>query len=46
VSVEPRFLQAAFDSATARYGSIDAYLADVLGVTAQVREALIERLVS
>ena len=45
VSVEPRFLQAAFDSATARYGSIDAYLADVLGVTAQVREALIERLV-
>jgi protein-tyrosine phosphatase len=45
VSVEPRFLQAAFDSATARYGSIDAYLAGVLGVTAQVREALIERLV-
>jgi protein-tyrosine phosphatase len=46
VSVEPRFLQAAFDSAIARYGSIDTYLAEVLGVTAQVREALIERLVS
>jgi protein tyrosine/serine phosphatase len=45
VSVEPQFLQAAFDSVIAQYGSIDVYLADVLGVTAQVQEALIERLV-
>jgi protein-tyrosine phosphatase len=45
VSVEPQFLQAAFDSVIAQHGSIDVYLADVLGVTAQVREALVERLV-
>ncbi len=45
VSVDPQFLQTAFDAATGRYGTLDVYLAEVLGVTAQVREALVERLV-
>jgi protein-tyrosine phosphatase len=44
-SVEPLFLQTAFDSIIARHGSIDAYLAEVLGVSASVKEALVERLV-
>jgi protein-tyrosine phosphatase len=45
VSVDPQFLQAAFDSVIERHGSIDVYLADVLSVTAPVREALLARLI-
>ena len=45
VSVDPQFLQTAFDAVTGRYGTVDVYLAEVLGVTPQVREALLERLV-
>jgi protein tyrosine/serine phosphatase len=45
VSVDPQFLQTAFDSVTERYGTVDVYLAEVLGVTPQVRDALVERLV-
>jgi protein-tyrosine phosphatase len=45
VSVDPQFLQAAFDSITHRYGTVDFYLAEALGVTPGVRDALLERLV-
>jgi protein-tyrosine phosphatase len=45
VSVDPQFLQAAFDSVTNRFGTVDFYLAEALGVTATVRDALVERLV-
>jgi protein-tyrosine phosphatase len=44
-SVEPAFLESAFGAIRQRHGSISAYLEDVLGVTSQVREALIDRLV-
>jgi protein tyrosine/serine phosphatase len=45
-SVEPEFLQKAFDSIIARHGSIDEYLEKVLGVTASMKESLVERLVT
>jgi protein tyrosine/serine phosphatase len=44
-SVEPVFLQTAFDAITTRHGSVDAYLREVLGVTPQMLSALNERLV-
>jgi protein tyrosine/serine phosphatase len=44
-SVEPVFLETAFDAIVARYGSVDSYLEEVLSVTPAVREALAERLV-
>jgi protein tyrosine/serine phosphatase len=44
-SVEPVFLQTAFDAMTTRHGSVDAYLREVLGVTPQMLAALNERLV-
>lgn len=45
MSVEPRYLHAALAAIEASHGSIDAYAADVLGVTPQRRDALIRRLV-
>ena len=44
-SVFPEFLQTSFDVITARYGNVDRYLAEVLDVTAECREALVARLV-
>ncbi len=44
-SVFPEFLQASFDAVTERYGSVDRYLAEILGVTPERREALIAVLV-
>jgi len=44
-SVEPAFLESAFDAIRQRHGSTEAYLADVLDVTPEVREALADRLV-
>jgi protein-tyrosine phosphatase len=44
-SVEPAFLESAFGAIRQRHGNISAYLEDVLGVTSQMREALIDRLV-
>ena len=43
-SVEPLFLQSALDAISARHGSVERYLADVLGVTPYVREMLSARL--
>jgi protein-tyrosine phosphatase len=45
-SVEPAFLQSAFDAIGARYGSVASYLERVLGVTGGVRRALVARLLS
>jgi protein-tyrosine phosphatase len=42
--VEARFLESAFDSITERCGSVEAYLAQVMGITPQLRAALIARL--
>jgi hypothetical protein len=42
---ERKFLQVAFDSMIVRHGSIDVYLAEVVGVTATMKEALVKRLV-
>ncbi|MGA0601953.1 tyrosine-protein phosphatase [Caulobacter sp. KR2-114] len=44
VSVHPDYLQASFKVITDRSGSVDAYLADVLGVDEAMREAICERL--
>jgi protein-tyrosine phosphatase len=44
-SVFPEFLQASFDAVAERYGTVDRYLAEVLGVTPQLRDTLIARLV-
>jgi protein-tyrosine phosphatase len=44
-SVEPVFLQTAFDAITTRQGSVEAYLREVLGVTPRMLAALNERLV-
>jgi hypothetical protein len=44
-SVEPAFLESAFDAIRQRHGSTEAYLADVLDVTPEVREALSDLLV-
>jgi protein tyrosine/serine phosphatase len=44
-SVEPVFLQTAFDAMTTRHGSVDAYLREVLGVTPRILSALNEQLV-
>jgi protein-tyrosine phosphatase len=43
-SVEPQWLDRAFDVIAERYSSIDSYLADVLQVAAPVRNQLAERL--
>jgi protein-tyrosine phosphatase len=45
LSVEPIFLQSAFDSIIARHRSVDGYLADVMHVTPALRDALVTRLV-
>jgi len=45
VTVTPEFLQTAFDSVVERYGSVDTYLREVLGVAPQVRESLVSNLV-
>jgi protein tyrosine/serine phosphatase len=44
-SVEPVFLQTAFDAMTTRQGSVEAYLEEALGVTPRMLAALNERLV-
>jgi protein-tyrosine phosphatase len=44
-SVEPDFLESAFDAIRQRHGSTEAYLADVLNVTPEMREAIADRLV-
>lgn len=45
MSVDPAYLQTAFDAMRQRHGSIEAYAEEVLGVTPAVREALVARLV-
>ncbi|MDO7842285.1 tyrosine-protein phosphatase [Sphingomonas immobilis] len=45
MSVEPRYLQNGFAAMVERYGSIDGYLRDGLGVTPEQREKIIARLV-
>lgn len=45
VSVGPDYLEAAFGSMIERSGSVDGYLADVLGIDASARARLIDRLV-
>ena len=44
-SVEPAYLQRAFDAITARHGNLNAYFESVLGVTPALREQLAERLI-
>ena len=44
IGVEAEYLAAAFEVILAAHGSIDAYLAEVLGVDAALREALEARL--
>ena len=44
LGVEPAFIEAAFASIEARHGSLDGYLADVLGVDSAARERLAARL--
>ena len=44
-SVEPLFLEAAFEAIIARHGSVESYLEDVLSVTPAVRHALAARFV-
>jgi len=44
VQVYPEFLDAAFDEIRSRHGSIDAYLEDMLGVDAALRERLHDRI--
>lgn len=43
LGVEPAFLESALDSIEFRYGSIDCYLRDILGVTDAQRERIRER---
>jgi protein-tyrosine phosphatase len=43
LGVEPAFLERAFAEITARHGSLDGYLDQVLGVDAAARERLAER---
>ncbi len=44
LGVEPAFLDAAFDAVEARYGSVDVYLEQVIGVDASLRARIVERL--
>ena len=44
MGVEPIYLQTAFDEINARCGSVDDYLRDVLGIDAQLRQALHDQL--
>jgi protein tyrosine/serine phosphatase len=44
-SVEPDFLECAFDAIRQRHGTTEAYLTAVLNVTPEMREALADRLV-
>jgi protein tyrosine/serine phosphatase len=44
IGVEAEYLQAAFEVILARHGSVDAYLAEALGVDLALREALEARL--
>lgn len=46
MGVEPEYLDTAFNSITASHGSIDAYLADVMGLDDAARAALVERYVA
>ena len=45
-TVQPEFLQAALDTVTQDHGHLDNYLEQVLGVTADKRKALAERLMA
>lgn len=44
LGVDPAFLEAAFAAVEARHGSLDGYLAEVLGVDAALRDRIAERL--
>jgi protein tyrosine/serine phosphatase len=44
-SVEPDFLESAFDAIRQRHGTTEAYLTAVLNVTPEMREALADRLI-
>jgi protein tyrosine/serine phosphatase len=44
VSVHPEYLETAFAAIKARHGSLDAYLAEALGVDEALRARLHERL--
>jgi protein tyrosine/serine phosphatase len=46
VSVHPQYLETAFSAIAERYGSLDGYLADALGVDAGLRQRLLARLLS
>lgn len=46
MGVHPSYLDAAFEAARARYGSLDAYMEEALGVTPERREAIKTRLVA
>ena len=44
ISVEVSYLDAAFETIRTRCGSVDAYLRDVLGIDAELKERLEARL--
>ena len=46
LGVEPDYLRAALDAIEAKHGSVEAYLADVLGVDAAARRTLNENLLT
>jgi len=46
MSVEAEFLTTALEELRRHYGSVDAYLTEVLGVDARVRASLAERLLT
>ena len=46
LGVAPDYLRAALDSIEAKYGSVNAYLDDVLGIGASERESLRQRLIA
>lgn len=46
MSVEPRYLENGFAAMSERYGSVDGYLAEGLGVTPERREQIIARVIA
>ena len=45
IGVHPHFLETSFAAIRSKHGSVEGYAQEVLGVTPQLRENLIERLV-
>lgn len=46
LTVTPEYLDAALAEIESRHGSVDAYLSNAIGVTPQLREKIVERLVA